>query len=50
VLSDQTELGRVLKRVQQDGIATEEIEEGILIRDPSSIGVVLSTSNEGGGA
>ena len=43
VLPDQSELGRVLERVQQHGIATEETQEGILIRDPSSIGVVLTT-------
>ncbi len=47
VLPNQTELGRVLKRVQQDGIATADIEEGTLVRDPSSIGVVLTTSNGG---
>jgi catechol 2,3-dioxygenase len=49
-LPDQTELGRVLERVQQAGIAREEIEEGILVRDPSSIGVVLTTSNKERGA
>jgi catechol 2,3-dioxygenase len=43
VLPDQTELRRVLERVQQHGIATEETAEGILIRDPSSIAVVLTT-------
>ena len=45
-LSDQAELRRVLERVQQDDIAMEEIEEGILVRDPSSLGVVLTTSNQ----
>jgi hypothetical protein len=35
-----------LERVQQDDIATEEIEGGILVRDPSSLGVVLTTSNQ----
>ncbi len=43
VLPDQTALGQVLERVQQHGIATERTEEGLLIRDPSSIGVVLTT-------
>lgn len=43
VLPNQAELDRVLHRVQQDGIAMEEVEEGILVRDPSSIGVVLTT-------
>jgi catechol 2,3-dioxygenase len=43
VLPNQAELERVLERVQQHSIATEETKEGILIRDPSSIGVVLTT-------
>jgi catechol 2,3-dioxygenase len=47
VLPDQTELGRVLERIHQDGIAMEETEGGIFVRDPSSIGVVLTTPNEG---
>ena len=46
VLPDQAELGRVLKRVQQDGIATEDTKAGVLLRDPSSISVVLTTSTE----
>jgi catechol 2,3-dioxygenase len=43
VLPDQAELERVLDRVRQYGIDTLETEEGVLIRDPSSIGVVLTT-------
>ncbi len=43
VLPDQTELERVLQRVRQQGLATEGTEEGILIRDPSSVAVVLTT-------
>ena len=43
VLPDKTELERVLERVQQHGITTEETEEGVLVRDPSSIAVVLTT-------
>ncbi|HTY22148.1 MAG TPA: VOC family protein [Desulfomonilaceae bacterium] len=49
-LPDQAEFSRVLARVQQAGIAVEETEEGILVRDPGSIGVVLTTTNYGKGA
>ena len=44
-LPNQIELGRVLERVQQAGITTEETEEGILVHDPSSINVVLTSTN-----
>jgi len=44
-LPDLTELGRVLDRVRQAGIDAEEVEEGMLVRDPSSISVVLTTAN-----
>jgi catechol 2,3-dioxygenase len=42
VLSNQTELFRVVERVKQAGIATEQTAEGMLVRDPSQIGVVLT--------
>jgi catechol 2,3-dioxygenase len=38
----KTELERVLERVQQAGIVTEQTAEGILIRDPSQNGVLLT--------
>ena len=47
VLPDQTDLGHVLERVRQEGLATEETHEGILVRDPASIGVVLTTAIKG---
>lgn len=40
------ELGKVLDRVKDAGIRTEETEEGILVRDPSSLGVILATPNQ----
>jgi len=49
-LPDPAELGQVLERVRQAGIATEETAEGILVRDPGSIGVVLTFANKGTGA
>lgn len=42
VLPDSTELERVLMRVKQAGLATEPIEQGLLVRDPSQIAVVLT--------
>jgi catechol 2,3-dioxygenase len=48
-LPDRTALERTLERVRQDGITTEEVEEGVLLRDPASIGVVLSTESNGDG-
>jgi len=46
-LPEQAELGRVLDRVRHNGIPTEETQEGSLVRDPASIGVVLTTSKAG---
>ena len=43
VLPDKTELDSVLQRVQQAGILTGQTEEGILVRDPSQNGVMLSS-------
>jgi catechol 2,3-dioxygenase len=42
VLPDADELHRVLDRVRSAGIATEETSEGVLVRDPSGIGVMLT--------
>jgi len=44
-LPNQFELARVIERVQQAGIDTEETKEGFLVRDPSSINVVLTSTN-----
>ena len=43
VLPDKTELDSVLQGVQQAGILTGQTEEGILVRDPSQNGVMLSS-------
>lgn len=45
-LPNQRELESVLERIRQDGIAMEETKEGILVRDPASIGVVLTSSRK----
>ena len=42
VLPNQTELERVLERVRQAGLPTEQTEAGTLVRDPSQNGVVLT--------
>jgi catechol 2,3-dioxygenase len=41
-LPNRDELERVAERVRQAGIATEQTEDGILIRDPSQNGVLLA--------
>lgn len=43
VLPNQNELGRVVERVRSAGIAVVEHAEGILVRDPSQNGVMLTT-------
>lgn len=43
VLPDQAELARVIERVKQEGIPTEETADSILVRDPSHVGVILTT-------
>jgi len=43
MLPSQTALSRMVERVRQAGIATEQTEEGSLVRDPSCIAVLLST-------
>ncbi len=42
VLPDKTELERVVERVRQAGIPTEETGNGILVRDPAQNGVLLT--------
>ncbi len=42
-LVDDAELGRVLDRVRAAGFATEETAEGILVRDPAHLGVILQS-------
>jgi catechol 2,3-dioxygenase len=43
-LVDQAERDAVLGRVRAAGLATEETAEGILVRDPAGIAVVLTTA------
>src|SRR2546428_546462 len=50
VLPDRTELDRVTGRVQAAGIVGEEHSEGILVRDPSQNGVLLTAAPEFGRA
>jgi catechol 2,3-dioxygenase len=45
-LPDSTELEQVLARVRQAGLATESSEQGILVRDPSQIAVVLTAPSK----
>jgi catechol 2,3-dioxygenase len=42
VLPSAAELARVVERVQMAGLGTEKVREGILVRDPSQISVILS--------
>ncbi|MBE0689771.1 MAG: VOC family protein, partial [Anaerolineae bacterium] len=42
VLPDEAERQRVAARVQNAGIATEPVDEGILLRDPAANAVLLS--------
>jgi len=42
LLPDQSELSRLVERVQQAGLDPEEAEAGTLIRDPSRNGVLLA--------
>jgi catechol 2,3-dioxygenase len=49
VLPDKTELAQVVERIQQAGIATEQTKEGILVRDPSRNGVLLTVHTVLGG-
>ncbi len=42
-LPDTTELGKIADRVRTAGLDIEEQNEGLLVRDPSANGVILST-------
>lgn len=46
VLPNTTELEHVVERIQQAGVATVQIEDGILVRDPSQNGVVLTARSK----
>jgi catechol 2,3-dioxygenase len=46
VLPNQTELSRVVERVKQAGMATEQTGDGMLVRDPSQIGVMLTARSK----
>jgi catechol 2,3-dioxygenase len=43
VVPDEAELGRLVERLAQAGIAAEKTEAGLLVRDPSQNGVLLTT-------
>ena len=45
-LPDKDELGRVTERVRQAGVALEEREEGLLLRDPVQNGIILAVEAE----
>jgi catechol 2,3-dioxygenase len=45
ILPDTAELEQVAARILQAGIPTEQTEAGILVRDPSQNGVVLTAGN-----
>jgi len=42
ILPNKTELEHVVERIQQAGLTTEQTDEGVLVRDPSQNGVVLT--------
>ena len=48
VLPDVAELDRALERVRRAGLPTEQTAEGILVRDPSRLAVVLTAAPSGG--
>jgi catechol 2,3-dioxygenase len=47
-LPDQAELNRTVDRVRQAGVDVVERPEGLLVRDPSQNGVILTTSDVAG--
>ncbi|MGB3714510.1 MAG: VOC family protein [Candidatus Promineifilaceae bacterium] len=47
VLPNREELDKVLARVREAGIATERTEDGILVRDPAQIGLLLTMPKTG---
>ena len=48
VLPDEKELETVLERIQGAGIPRKEMEEGVLVRDPSQNGVLLTVERSNG--
>ena len=46
VLPNKTELEHVVERVQQADIATEQTEDGVLVRDPSQNAVLLTDHSD----
>jgi catechol 2,3-dioxygenase len=46
VLPDQAELDRVLERVRQADLAIKETQDGLLVRDPSDNGLVLTSHSK----
>ena len=42
VLPNTGELRRVVERLQTAGLSTEQTSEGILVRDPSQINVIVT--------
>lgn len=49
ILPNRVELDIITERVRQEGIATEEIKEGVLVRDPSKNGVLLAVRSSAEG-
>ena len=47
VLPDTAELERVVERVERAGLATAPVEAGLLVRDPSQNGLVLTARSKG---
>ena len=46
VLPNKAELEKVVARIQQAGVAIEQTEAGILVRDPSQNGVILTARSD----
>ena len=46
LLPDQAELERVIARIQKAGVSIERSEAGILLRDPSQNGVILTSHSD----
>jgi catechol 2,3-dioxygenase len=46
VLPNATELEKVVERIKVDGIDSEQLQEGILLRDPSQNGLLLTENRE----
>ena len=47
ILPDQAALEPVLARIKAAGVETHQVEEGILLHDPSYNGILLTTANGG---